>query len=327
MAITTKDLARICGVSRATITRALNDTGRINAETKNRILETVKELGYQPDLLARSLVKGKTMTIGVIVVDLKNQYFPEMINAMENRVKEEDYLLNITLHEDNKETEKQLIRALVGHRVDGLMISPANKGREFIEFLSQLPIPVVMLGNKVGHLISSVGIDEFRAAKEATEYILSKGYQNIAFVVPPLSDKEGLENGGHEQRLEGFEEAIKGHKIETKIIYGKDYTEQVNQYMEKSVQKPAFLCSGDMFAGNVMDKLSKNGYRVITDYGVMGFDCIDMFRQWSPRLTTIDNHIGAIGYEAADLLFKMISKKCDTKELEIPFNIVEGDTL
>ena len=92
MGITTKDLAEICGVSRTTVNRALQGTGRIKEETKRRILDTAKQLGYEPDLVARSLVSGKSMMIGVIIVDLKNQYYPKMVNAIAERVLEDNYI-------------------------------------------------------------------------------------------------------------------------------------------------------------------------------------------------------------------------------------------
>ena len=112
MTVTTKDLARICGVSRTTVTRALSGTGRISEETKNRILSVAKELDYKPDLLARSLVKGRSMTIGVVLCDLKSMFFPSIIDAMERIARENGYLLNITLHDIVRSLRKILLHSL-----------------------------------------------------------------------------------------------------------------------------------------------------------------------------------------------------------------------
>lgn len=327
MAVTTKDLARICGVSRATITRALNDTGRIKPETKEMIKRTAKELGYVPDLVARSLVKGNTKNLGVIVVDLKNQYFPEMINAMENRAKENSYLLNITLHENNKEIEKQLIQTLIGHRVDGILLSPANEGEAFEEFLVNLQIPVVMIGEPDNPVLPSVSINEKAATKAAAEYVISQGYCNLNFVVPPLKESGSNSNTGHRKRLAGFLEAVEKHTVSSNVIYGSDYIKKAVEIMQTAKEKPAFLCSGDMFAGNIMDKLSRRGFQAGSDYGIMGFDCLDMFQNWSPRLCTVNNHVDQIGYESADLLIRMLEGDTSRNQIEIPFNIVEGPTL
>lgn len=135
MGVTTNDIARICQVSRTTVIRALNNQGRISKETKDRIVKTAEELGYRPDLLARGLVKGKTMYIGVVVFDVKNQYFAQMLSAIETEAQTRGYCVNITLHGKNREKEVDLIRKLVDYHVDGLILSPVNKGEHFNKFL------------------------------------------------------------------------------------------------------------------------------------------------------------------------------------------------
>ena len=325
--VTTKDLAKICGVSRATVTRALSGNGSIKPETREQVLQAAKEYGYRPDLLARSLVKGTSMTVGVIVVDLKNQYFPKMINAMENRAKESRYMLNITLHENSKETELQLIQALDAHRVDGMIISPVNKGETFRDLLKNLRIPVVMIGNRMGDDIPSVGINEVHSGLEATEFILSKGYRNIVFVVPPLMDEEGMKNIGHEQRLEGYEQAMRQAGYESCVIYGYDYKDKVMEHFTHSAEKAAYLCSGDVYAATVMEMLAHKNYIAGRDYGIMGYDYLEFYQNWSSRLSTVNNFVEQIGYEAMNLLLRLIAGEDCSENVEIPFQIIEGNTL
>lgn len=102
------------------------------------ILEKARELGYQPDLAARSLVVGKSMMLGVTIVDLNNMYFPSIVDAIEKRAREEDYILTITLHEDSRELERKLIHTLVSHRADGLILNPVNKGEGFRNSLKSI---------------------------------------------------------------------------------------------------------------------------------------------------------------------------------------------
>ena len=141
MSITTKDLAKVCGVSRTTVTRALSGTGRISEETKNRILNMAKELDYQPDLLARSLVKGRSMTIGVVLCDLKNMFFPSIIDAMERVARDNGYLLNITLHDNSKILEENIITQLAGHKIDGLLLDPASREKAHYDYLKKTSFP------------------------------------------------------------------------------------------------------------------------------------------------------------------------------------------
>lgn len=327
MGVTTKDLARICGVSRTTINRALYGTGRISEETKDKILKTARDLDYQPDLLARSLVKGTTMCIGIIVVDLRNQYFPKMINAMEHQAKKYGYLLNITLHEQNKQTEMDLIRTLVGHRVDGLIISSANKGPDFEKYLLALPIPVVMIGNNLSDRITCVGIDEYAATVDACEYILGDGYQKVVFIAPPLKKKEEINNSGHEQRLAGYLESMAAHGLSEEVMIEEEFCEEAEKILKGCNLRTAFLCSGDIFAVKLMSYFTARKIKTPRDYGLMGFDCIDIFRNWSPKLASVNNHIDEIGSSAIDLIIEMLEKGASSKSLVISHDIMLGDTI
>ena len=134
MSITTKDLARMCGVSRTTVHRALSDTGRINPQTRELILKTAKENDYRPDLLARGLVKGQTFYIGVVVLDVNNRYFSQLLSAIETEARKQGYFINITLHEKNKIMEREQLTRLVDYHMDGIILSSVNKGVEYRDF-------------------------------------------------------------------------------------------------------------------------------------------------------------------------------------------------
>ena len=118
MGITTKDLAQICGVSRTTVHRALHDgAGRINPDTREMILRVAKENDYRPDLLARSLVKGQTFNIGVVVLDVKSRYFAELLSVIGAEAGRQGYFVNVTLHDNDKETEKSQLKRLADYHV------------------------------------------------------------------------------------------------------------------------------------------------------------------------------------------------------------------
>lgn len=329
MGLTASDLAKACGVSRSTVNRALLGEGRINKDTKKMILEKAKELGYKPNLLARSLAMGKSMTIGVIVADLNNQYFAGIIDAVGKRVKNEKYLLNVTFHEKSKAAEKELIEKLVSFQASGIIISPINKGREFEKYLKELPIPTVLIGNDLKRT-TSVGIDEYQATVDAVKYIMQKGYRNVVFCCPPLKDDDGKNNLGHVLRLKGYREVMKSCGLKSCCIFGDDYLPQIEKNIKKSAGKPAYLCSGDIFANEVMTFLHQKGYMVKRDFGVMGFDYVKSYQNGIVNITTIDNHISAIGDKAAEILLDMINGKLARDEYHheiIGYDIKEGNTL
>lgn len=327
MGITTKELAKICGVSRTTVHRALTDTGRINPETKEMILKTVKDYDYRPDLLARGLVKGQTYYIGVVVLDVNNRYFAQMLSAIEVEARKRGYFINITLHEKNKSMEKEQIQRLVDYRVDGIILSSIHNGEEYKAFLEGLNTPIVTIDNKVADGIPFVGIKEREAAKVATERILSSGYEKLVFVCPPLSDRNQENIYVHEERLSGFLEAMENHsEAKSKVIEQKEYLELCNKELEEEI-RTAFFCTGDMFALELMKYLKLQKKKAPMDYGIMGFDNIDTLEYVTPRLTTIDNSVKEVATTAVNLLFDLMNKEKTEKNRILDYVMIEGETV
>jgi len=127
MKVTMEMIAEICGTSRGTVDRALHGRKGINPKTREKILKVANELGYHPHLIARSLVKERTKTIGMIVFDLYNRFFAQIVNAAEEKARELGYSLYLTLTNKSLEEERRCIERLVGWRVDGIILSPVNK--------------------------------------------------------------------------------------------------------------------------------------------------------------------------------------------------------
>lgn len=327
MSVTTKDIARICNVSRTTVNRAFTNTGRISKETKELILKTARELDYKPDLLASSVKKGKSSYIGVVVFDIKNQYFAQMLNAIEQEAEGRGYHVSISLHEKNPEKEREMLQRMDGYRVEGIILSPVSKSREFSDFLKKLKAPVVIVGNRIASDIPYVGIDEKSAAIEAVSSIAAHGYKKIIFVCPPLVDEESENIYSHLQRRDGFCEAVEKYKIDGDIIAEWDYLDKINSLADELTPDTAFFCSGDIYALEIMKSLRMKHKKSGVDYGIMGFDNIDFLDYVVPRLSTIDNSIEAVASKAVDVLLSRIAGGVVEKETIIPYNIVEGDTL
>lgn len=328
MGVTTNDIAKICQVSRTTVLRALNNQGRISEETKEKILKTAKELGYRPDLLARGLVKGRTMYIGVVVFDVKNQYFAQMLSAIEMEAQKQGYCVNITLHDKNKTKEIELIRRLADYHMDGLILSPVNEGEEFANFLKGLGIPLVIIGNKISDDLPFVGICEKEAAKEAVEKIIRSGYEEVVFVCPPLDGRKEGNIFAHQQRLIGFQDAISlNENVHGQILSGYNYIEKVEKIIKESERKPAFFCSGDVFALEIMKVLKAKGVKTPRDYGIMGFDDIEFLNYMTPRLSTIYNSVEEVSKSAVNLLVQQMQGGTVPMNHFENYRIVEGETL
>lgn len=328
MGITTKDLASICGVSRTTVHRALHGTGRINPETKQKILEAAETYGYRPDMLARGLVKGRTFQIGVVIMNVDNRYFSQMLNEIEAAAREKGYFVNVTMHEQDAVLEKEQLQRLVDYRVDGIILSSINEGEGYRKFLESLDTPVVTIDNRIAPGIPFVASDGYQAVQEAMKEILAHGYEQVVFVCPPLSD-EGKENiYVHQERLAAYRDAM-AYRGREPVIFGDwEYLRNAENYLKQVKKRTAFLCTGDMIALDLIEFLKQKELMPALDYGIMGFDNIDFLKYVSPRLTTIDNSVEQVAKAAVEMLFKLMNGETEViTERILKCHMIEGETI
>lgn len=331
MKTTTKDIAKACGVSLTTVQRALHGNGRINEKTKQQILDMAKQLSYQPNLVARTLVSGKSKTVGAIIPTLDNMYYSTICHWLTIEVAKCGYMLNILVHEDDKKMEKQMIQMLEGHHVDGIILNPINKGDDLIEILNSIKTKCLLLG--MNTLEDSpcpyIGNDEYRAGYEVADHILNKGYRHILFVTPTLKDKDGVYNYSHYLRLSGIKKRMNESNLEPDVISTWEFSRPIMEYLQKIDDgKPAILTTGEVFAFMVMKELYLTGREPGRDYGIMTFDHTRLAAfNWNIRLTSLDNDPMQIGIEAGKKMLNMIDGKDEEDNTEVPFHIVEGNTL
>lgn len=330
MPVTSIDLARICGVSRGTVDRALNNKDRIDPETKARILKVAQELGYRPNPIARSLAKGKSKSIGVVAFDIRNRYFALLLNAIEMTAKKHGYFINITLQENNPELERLMIGELVDRKVDGLLLCPVNKGKTYGRHLAALGVPVITIGNFVSSEIPFIGMDEKAAAEAAVDLMVSKGYRDIIFLCPPLQDKGSKNVHVHEQRLEGFNSGIARFvgAISSVVVTQENCSDWIASRILESQKRTACFCSGDTFALDLIKAFRHTSIRIPQDLGLMGFDGIDTLQYITPSLSTIFNPVEEIGTIATEMMIGLLDGNTPLPaNTLVPFSMIEGETL
>ena len=329
MRVTVNEIAEKCHVSRTTVVRALNNQSRVSEATRKIILDTAKEMGYRPNLLARSLNKGRSMMVGMVAINMENLVFVETLNAINNEVQRLGYSLNIALNGEDCEAEKCRIQELADRCMEGILLSAVNKGPEFEQFLVSLNIPVVCIGNYVSDRFSTVMVDESQAARDAVQLIISKGYQRIVFVCPPLAVQDERNVYSHIQRAAGFNAELDLHPhVKRMIISGENYFEQLSPVLETLEQRTAILCSGDIYALNIMRRFKEMKIRTPRDIGIMGFDNINVLDYIVPRLTTVSTNNVKVASVAADELINHISNKnAVPKKIVLPHQIVDMETL
>jgi LacI family transcriptional regulator len=331
MSITTKEIAKLCNVSRGTVDRALNGRAGINSKTRELILDTTRKYNYRPHLLASSLSRGKSMSIGIVLFDLNNRYFSQLSNTISLAAREKGYFTYISVSEKDIDSEMQILQNLAARRVDGIVLLPATQGDEYIHWLQSLEIPLVTTGN---HLpgIHHVSINEFEAACESARYISEAGYRRICFICPPLR-KKGAHDGKYnlisqEQRAEGvksFMDKQGGH--EYKLLTEKDYAETAVSLVRRGGEKIAFFCSSDVYALELFRVFREQGIETPRDAGLMGFDNLDFLNFIQPRITTVSTSVEIQGREVMNMLFKLIAGETAPDTLYVPHQICPGETL
>ena len=309
--------------------RALNNRPGISEKTRKKILETTEKLGYRPHLLARSLVKGCTMTIGLVVFDLYNRFFAQLANAIEASARQQGYFVYLTLTAKDKDTEKACIEHLMSRQADGLILFSVNKGKEFGEYLADLKIPLATIGNRIHGQFPFIGIDDYKAMKDAALHMASKGYGRIIYVSPPLAYGENSNIYAQEQRLGGYLDALKeaGDGLEPVIIREKDYLRKLDSIELEDGRKTAILCSSDIYALEVLKHLEARGLSVPEDIGLMGFDNIDVLRYVKPSLATVSYPFEELGVKALECLLKQIRGDSDISDMMLEHTIVTGNSL
>ncbi len=329
MRVTIKDIAKHCGVSSGTVDRALNNRPGIKEKTKQKVLKAAKELKYRPDFTARSLVKGRTMTLGIVLFDLYNRSFAQLLNAVELRARQYGYFLYIALTDKDMENEKQCIEYLANHKVDGIILFSVNKGKEFEEYLHSISIPIVTIFNFLSADWEYIGIPERAAMRDGVSHIMNKGYKQFIYISPPLK-YEGLTNiYTQEERLQGFLEALSARNLtEAEIIRHNDYLADLETVDFRKQAKTAIICSCDLYALEVMRFLKNKGYQIPEDVGVMGFDNIDVLKYISPSLTTIEYPVEDIGYKAVEsIVHKIENGSYIGKETsELSYRFIAGES-
>ena len=323
--ITVKEIAKICGCSVATVNRALKNKPDINQATKENIKQVAKDYGYRPHFIARSLAMGNTKTIGLIVLDIQNPFFQQIIDYLNEKLLEIGYSLHLGIMDDSPESEYRVFEQLAYMKVDGILHVPLNVGDAYKTYLKQLNIPLVHLCNWFDDDFPFVGVEESQIIIEAVEHIKLAGYNNLIYVSPPLRYKGSRNLYTLEERLKGVKTAIGDMKLE--VIDTKNYLERSIELFKHSKERCCFLCSSDIYAIDIMTKMRSLSMTPPEDYGVMGFDNITFLKHIHPRLTTIAYPIEELIDHALDELMQMIQGKQSKGKQILQAHFIPGQTI
>lgn len=324
-----KDIAVRCGVSEGTVDRALNGRDGIKKETKERILQAAKEMGYRPNHLASCLARGSSKTIGVVCAGLDNPFFSAFVESIERMAYESGYYLNLILTHGSREKEMEGINYLAGRQVDGLIIIPLGFGDDYERQLLNLQIPIVTVYNRISNKFTHVNVDGRQIMRNAVQTMVKKGYQRIAYLDSGYERSINLNNNRYSlnQRRLGYIDGVEQEGLGEPVIMTNYDWEPLEAFIMDKRDQTAILCPFDAVAIRVLDMMKQHGISVPEQVGIMGFDNISVLNSISPRLASVDCEITGLGRKAFQALLQMINGDTEVREYITEYTIIEGESL
>ena len=306
------DVARLAGVSRATVSYVLNGVtdGRvpISEETRQRVLEAIEELGYEPDARAQALRSGNTNTIALIIPDLRNPHFCELATGIEEAARASGYHLLLSSTTLNDEYAVEIFKDLSRRRFDGLILGSSfilksEEAQATLEQVRGRGLPIVELSENYG--VDSIGTDYREATMEVMSYLLSLGHRRIGLIY-------GF--GGHElaeDRRQPYRTSLEvaGIPIDESLIVEcgptiEDGYQAAKKLLELSPRPTAIIAINDLLSVGAVRAAADVGFRVPDDLSLVGFDDIPMANYLVPRLTTVTKDAHASGKKAFEILMR-----------------------
>lgn len=310
MKVTIKDIAKEAGVSIATVSKILNKKDQnISEKTRKKVLEIIKEKNYIPNSIARSLVTKQTKSIGLVIPDITNPFFPELVRGAEDCASKCGYNIIFCNTDDKTEKEEKYIKMLAEKMVDGIIFTQSANNREEFNYLSQIRQPMVLIDRDVNvpNIKGKVLVDNYNGAYEGVSYLIKSGYKKIAIISGPLSTKTSLD------RLEGYKKALKENNIpfDNSLVLEGEYKGEwgrkgIEMMLENNIKFDAVFCANDIIALSAMKSIKEAKLNIPKDVAVLGYDDIYMAKLTEPALSTIRQPNYEMGYEAVKLLVEII---------------------
>jgi Transcriptional regulators len=319
------EIARRANVSTATVSRTVNQSGPVKAATARKVWRAVTALNYYPNSHARALVSGRSHMIGLIVSDITNPFFPELIRSFERLAADQKYDLLVTSTDYETARMTACLRRMLERRVDGVALMTSEMDVGLIRELSRRGVPIVFMDvGQVGPKMSHVAIDYGNGIQQAVDHLVELGHKRIAFISGPLDLHSAR------TRRQAFVEGVRRHGLtaDPHLIREGTHTadggEKAMQVLLRQKRLPtAVVASNDWTAIGALHAIDHAGLRVPQDISLVGFDDIPLASYTRPALTTIRMSAAAVGATAFEALFGLIGgERTEGAVYQVPTRLV-----
>jgi DNA-binding LacI/PurR family transcriptional regulator len=315
------DVANLSGVSKSTVSNVVRNSGRVSERTRERVLESIEILGYRPNALARDLVRRRASTIGVLVGDLANTFYAEMVKLMEVQASGAGYTTMICNTDGDFALERERVETLLERAVRGVVLLQFSGKRSVLDELAAAQVPAVVV-SAWDDRADCVAVDDEAGMRLAVEHLYELGHRRIAHVTGSL-----LEESTRAARFAGYESAMRDHGLSALKV---DADDSAHELVTGSQRITAFVTGNDVLAVRLVDALEAAGVRVPAEVSVVGFDGIGLGAHSRIALTTVSQPRDELTTRGLELLLERIQSPSGTAPPQLvtlpPTLVVRGST-
>ena len=326
------EIAKKANVSHMTVSRVFNNPEIVNKKTREKIIKIADELNYRPSLIARSMRTKRTHYIGLILPDIINPFFPEIVRGVDDYSRKNDYNVILVNTDNDYEVQTSSLYMFIDRGVDGIILSGiagGKKDRKFINKIIKRSIPTVLIDRHIPDLKSSYVItNNLKAAYDATNYLIKLGHKKIGIISSPQKIKI------FQDRLKGYRQALIENNIEyikDFVVEGKESIESgymaIKELLTKVDDFTAIFAMCDFMAFGVYKYCKENKIKIPDDISIISIDDIYTSALLTPPLTTMAQQKYGMGYNAAKILINSITKnKIPNNQLILEAKLVERES-
>jgi LacI family transcriptional regulator len=325
MNYTIKDVARLAGVSPSTVSRVINSSAYVDPDKKNKVLKAIKELNYKPNFSGKSLKKGNTNIIAVILPDLYNPYYTKLSQSLEEKLYDEDLLMLLAISHNDTKIERKYLRQFTYGIADGVIIIPAEHKINKRDINDKFPTVVV---NRQTDFFNYVTLDHEKAAFDSVNYLIENGHKKIVCYIGDIK------NPIYEMRLQGCIKAFNHHGIPfdennliKNVIDVKTAYDVTNSLLDSGTLPTAIFATMDVLVSGVYSSIAEHNLSIPEDISVMGFDNNYLTENFIPPLTTYNHPTDLIARHAIELLRNQMNDDFNKKSYILSGDIVERNSV
>ncbi|MFD0048023.1 LacI family DNA-binding transcriptional regulator [Actinomycetes bacterium NPDC127524] len=328
---TIKHVAKKANVSTATVSRILNNKPGFSLKTKERVLEVIEELGYQPNAIARGLINGKTETIGVMMPRLLDMFASKVLEGIDKYAHERGSSVIVCNTDNSRDRTMKYLQFLGEKRVDGIIFVSQLLEEDYYRMMADMKIPIILVSTiSYEFQLPYVKVDDYHAAFSATQYLIQKGHKKIAMIAGEQTDPvAGI------PRIEGFKSALKsaGLTPDDRFIISTggyrhgDGKRGMEQILESGLDVTAIFACSDELAVGAMSVAYKKGLSIPDDLSIIGYDNTPLAQMSFPPLTTVAQPLYDMGNKSAEMLFNMMETGERSESRIMQHKVIERETV